>query len=161
MKQPEEFKIPPGEFPDGNRVVETIMRIHQAMLADSQGGEVRHAVPANVVKGMADIATNIWKAKAKMLDGASGEVRDEMKRVYRHIEGVLETLHEMGLEVKDHTGDPFDYGLPLKVITTQPTQGITRESVVETIKPTIYWQQQIIQTGEVVIATPAPTEIKV
>ena len=160
MKQPDEFKIPPGEFPDGNRVIETVLRIQQAMLVDSKGGvEVRHAVPANVVKGMADIATNAWKAKAKMLD-ASGEVRDEMKRVYRHIESVLESLHEIGLEVKDHTGDAFDYGLPLKVVTTQPTQGITRENVIETIKPTIYWQQQIIQMGEVVIATPATTETK-
>ncbi len=122
--------------------------------------EVRFSIPTNVVKGMADIATEVWKAKAKMLDGASGDVRSEMKRVYRHIESVLATLQEMGLEVKDHTGDAFDYGLPLKVITTQPTQGITRESVFETIKPTIYWQQQIIQMGEVVIATPASTEIK-
>ena len=162
MKHPDEFKIPPGEFPDGSRVIETVVRIHQAMLAESKGGgEVRHAVPANVVKGMADIATNIWKAKMKMLDGASGEVRDEMKRVYRNIESVLESLDEMGLELKDHTGDAFDYGLPLKVITTQPTQGITRENVIETIKPTIYWQQQIIQMGEVVIATPDSAETKV
>jgi len=162
MKQPDEFKIPPGEFPAGNRVIETVVRIPRAMLAEFKGsGEVRHAIPANVVKGIADIATNVWKTKAKMLDGASGEVRDEMKRVYRHIESVLESLHEMGLEVKDHTGDAFDYGLPLKVVTTQPTHGITRESVIETIKPTIYWQQQIIQMGEVVIATPASTETKV
>jgi hypothetical protein len=160
MKQPDEFKIPPVEFPDGNRVIETVVRIQQAMLAESKGGgEVRHTIPVSI-KDMANIATNVWKAKAKMLDGASGEVRDEMKRVYRHIESVLESLQEMGLEVKDHTGDAFDYGLPLKVVTTQPMQGITRENVIETIKPTIYWQQQIIQMGEVVIATPASTETK-
>lgn len=159
---PEEFNIPTPQWPDEQKVIDAVTTRIKAMLTTKDGGtEVRYAMPANVVKGMADIATNIWKAKAKMLDGASGEVRDEMKRVYRHIEGVLETLHEMGLEVKDHTGDAFDYGLPLKVITTQPTQGITRENVIETIKPTIYWQQQIIQMGEVVIATPAPTETKV
>ncbi|MEI9898153.1 MAG: hypothetical protein WDN28_30930 [Chthoniobacter sp.] len=159
---PEDFDIPTPQWPDEQKVVDAVTTRIRTMLNNKDGGvEVRHAVPANVIKGMADIATNIWKARTKMLDGASGEVRDEMKRVYRHIEGVLETLHEMGLEVKDHTGDAFDYGLPLKVITTQPTQGITRESVVETIKPTIYWQQQIIQMGEVVIATPASTETKV
>ena len=162
MKHPDEFKIQPGEFPDGNRIIETVLRIQQAMLAEAkEGGEASHTVPANVVKGMADIATNTWKAKGKMLDSASGEVRDEMKRVYRHVEGVLETLREMGLEVKDHTGDAFDYGLPLNVVTAQPTQGITRESVIETIKPTIYWKQQIIQRGEVVIATPSSTETSI
>jgi hypothetical protein len=159
MKHPDEFKIPPGEFPDERRVTEKVTAI---FAKSNGGGTVPDAVASqNVLKGMADIATNVWKAKAKMLDGASGEVRDEMKRVYRHIESVLESLREMGLELKDHTGDAFDYGLPLKVISTQPTQGITRENVIETIKPTIYWQHQIIQTGEVVIATPVSTETKV
>ena len=157
MKQPDEFKIPPAAFPDGSRVVEAITRAQQAAPMDP--AEARHSIPGKIVKGMADIATNAWKAKGKMLD-ASGEVRDEMKRVYRHIEGVLESLREMGLEVKDHTGDVFDYGLPLKVVTTQPTPGITREMVMETIKPTIYWERQIIQAGEVVIATPASPESK-
>jgi hypothetical protein len=41
----------------------------------------------------------------------------------------------------------------LTVITTQPTAGIAKERVIETIKPTIYWNETIIQTGEVVIAT--------
>jgi hypothetical protein len=157
MKQPDEFKIPPAEFPDGNKIIEKLLRVQKATLAECKGGddEVRHAVPPIVIKAMADIATNVWKAKTKMLDSGSGEVREGMKRVYRHIDGVLESFQEIGLEVKDHTGDAFDYGLPLKVITTQPTQGITRESVIETVKPTIYWHKQIIQMGEVVIATPA------
>ena len=57
--------------------------------------------------------------------------------------------------IKDHTGEIFDYGLPLNVVTTQPSPGITKERVLETLKPTIYWQEQMIQMGEVVIATPA------
>jgi hypothetical protein len=82
-------------------------------------------------------------------------VREEMKRVHRHIEAMFESFREMGLEIKDHTGEIFDYGLPLNVVTTQPTPGITKERVLETLKPTIYWQEQMIQMGEVVIATPA------
>ena len=159
---PEEFNIPAPQWPDRQKLIDEVTTRIKALLNTKDEGVdgTRHAVPVHVVKGMADIATNVWKAKVKMLDSASGEVRDEMKRVYRHIESVLDSLHEMGVEVKDHTGDAFDYGLPLKVVTTQPTQGITRESVLETIKPTIYWQQQIIQMGEVVIATPASTETK-
>jgi hypothetical protein len=156
MRQPDEFKISAAEFPDAKQVIEQILRIQQTGHAESnvESRELHYSIPPNVIKGMADIATNVWKAQTKMVDGASGEVRHEMKRIYRHIEAALESLRAIGLEVKDHTGDAFDYGLPLKVITTQPTEGITRESVLETIRPTIYWQQQIIQRGEVVIATP-------
>jgi len=114
-----------------------------------------------VIKCMAAIATNAWKAKNKMVDNSTGEVRDDMKRVYRHIEGILDTLGEMGIEVKDHTGDAFDYGLPLKLVTTQPTPGITKEKVIETIKPTVYCQKtRIIQMGEVVVATPIQQQEK-
>jgi hypothetical protein len=109
---------------------------------------------------LAVIATNAWKAKAKMLDNTTGEVRDGMKRVYRHIEAILESLQGMGIEIKDHTNDAFDYGMPLRVVTTQPTAGIAKERVLETIKPTIYWKKQIIQMGEVVIATPMQSQEK-
>lgn len=158
MQKPDEFKIPRAEFPDESKIIERLLRVQEAILAESRGGgdSVRYALPPNFLKTMADIATNVWKAKVKMLD-SSGETREEMKRVYRHVEGVMESFKEIGLEVKDHTGDAFDYGLPLNVVTTQPTQGITKESVIETIKPTVYWQKQILQRGEVVIATPAST----
>jgi hypothetical protein len=156
-----DFEIPAPQWPDQNQFIESVTTSFRTILAAGDSAtEIRHEIPSNVVKGMADIATNTWKAKSKMID-ASGQVLDEMKRVYRHIESVLETLHEVGLEVKDHTGDDFDYGLPLKVITTQPTQGVTRERVIETIKPTIYWQKQIVQMGEVVIATPSSAHTSV
>jgi hypothetical protein len=149
--------LPPVVFPDKEKVFEKLLRNQEAVLSalEQGGGEIRYAVPENVIKAMAVIATNAWKAKARMLDPASGEVRDDMKRVYRHIEAIFQAFGDMGLEIKDHTGDPFDYGLPLHVVTTQPTPGLTTERVLETIKPTIYWQRQVLQRGEVVIATPA------
>lgn len=151
----DEFKIPPAHWPDEQRVIDAVASQVRALLAQQGGsGEVQFAIPPNVIKGMADIATNAWKARTKMLDAASGEVRDDMKRVFRHVEGIIESLKELGLETKDHTGEAFDYGLPLKVVTTQPKEGISREVVTETIRPTIYWQNKIIQMGEVVIATP-------
>ena len=127
--------------------------------AGRDGARTKEQVTVEM-KTLAAIATNAWKAKAKMLDSASGEVREDMKRVYRHVESILESLHEMGIEIKDHTNEAFDYGLPLKVVTTQPTPGITKEKVIETIKPTVYWQKQIIQMGEVVVATPVPSQEK-
>lgn len=155
MKTPKEFEIPAPEFPDGGPAVESVVKSDDGALDASQG-------PANpspqVIKALAELATNAWKARTKMIDHATGEVRDEMKRVHRHIEGMLTTLQDLEIEVKDYTGDAFDYGLPLKVITTQPTAGLSREQVVETIKPTIIWKGQIVQMGEVVIATPTSTE---
>jgi hypothetical protein len=153
----DDFRIPSPSWPDEEKVIAALTREFKAMHMSPEAGKAstHYAVPEKVVKAIADVATNAWKAKMKMVDNASGETRDDMKRIYRHIEAIFDSFQEMGLEIKDHTGDTFDYGLPLKVVTTQPTQGLTKETVIETIKPTIYWQKQIIQMGEVVIATPA------
>jgi hypothetical protein len=106
------------------------------------------------VQDVIDIATQAWRARSKMIDPASGESREEMKRVFRHVEAILSSLSAMGFELKDHTGDGFDYGLPLRVVGTQPTAGLTRDTVIETLKPTIYWKNRIVQSGEVIVGTP-------
>jgi Cu/Ag efflux pump CusA len=154
---PDDFKIPPPQWPDEKRLIDALKTQIKSMFSSQgdAGAMIRHAVPEKTVMIIADVATNAWRAKTKMMDKSSGEVREDMKRVYRHIEAMFESFQEMGLEIKDHTGEIFDYGLPLKVVTTQPTKGIAQERVIETLKPTIYWQKQIIQMGEVVIATPA------
>lgn len=107
-----------------------------------------------MTRSLALLATQAWKLRQKMT-AADGSVRDESKRLFRHVEAMYEVFSSLGLEIKDHTGDNFDYGLPVRVITAQPTPGLAQERVIETVKPTIYWQKKIIQVGEVVIATPA------
>jgi hypothetical protein len=103
---------------------------------------------------LAAIVTSAWKARARMISAVDGEPHEETRRVFRHIESMFDAFDRLGLRAKDHTGDAFDYGMPLNVVTTQPTPGLAKERVIETIKPTIYWNQTIIQTADVVIATP-------
>lgn len=103
---------------------------------------------------IANIATNAWRAKLKMIDINTGEVRDDMKRVYRHVEAIIESLKQMGIEIIDFTGKPYDTGMALKVITFEKVNGLTREEISETIKPTILWHSKHIQYGEVIVGTP-------
>jgi hypothetical protein len=147
----EEFKIPLAKWPDPKELGQAIMDAADESSAPVQKLEVTTVF----AKAVAEIATHAWKSQTKMTEPETKETKNEYKSVYRHIESILEGLKDMGVEIQDHTGAPFDYGLPLKVVTTQPTQGISKERVIETFKPTIYWHGQIIQMGEVVIATPA------
>ena len=111
-------------------------------------------VPSSVVKTFATIATNIWRAKAKMVDPDTGEPKEEMKRVYRHIEAIIESLKQIGVETIDPVGRAYDSGMALKVITFEPTPGLSNEEIKETIKPSVAWQGRLIQIGEVIVGTP-------
>jgi len=111
-------------------------------------------VPTRVIQALATVATNAWRTQNKMTDEDTGEVKEEMKRAYRHVEAVFGALSEIGIEVRDMQGRAFDSGMALKVISFEPTPGLSREEITETIKPTVTWQGQLIQMGEVIVGTP-------
>ena len=149
----------PPESPDQEQLIRQLVKTQDLLRAALKEARAP-AFPTgsgyeDLQSGLAVIATNAWKARTKMTGGGTNEPREEMRRVYRHIEAMFDAFQQMGLQVRDHIGEEFDYGLPLTVLTTQPTPGLAKERVIETIKPTIYWHETMIQAGEVVIATPA------
>jgi len=103
---------------------------------------------------LAGLATQVWRARNRIIDPDTGEPREEMRRVHRHIEGAFEALGLMGLTLKDWLNQPYDPGLPVKVLTFQPTPGVTRDTVLEAVRPTVIWKDQIVQMGEVIVSIP-------
>jgi hypothetical protein len=51
--------------------------------------------------------------------------------------------------------DTYDEGQPMKVIASKPTPGLTAKRVGETLLPSVFWNERLVQNGEVEIATPA------
>ena len=149
--------------PDGDRGVEKLPKKEHGVSVEGEktSSEIRGVVPPVLVKSLANIATNAWKARSRTMDPNSGEVRDEMRRVCCDIERIQRCLNDLGIVVEDHTNMPFDYGLPWNVIATKPMPGIAKEIVTETLKPTVRWNQQIIQHAEVEIGTPTGQEVNV
>jgi hypothetical protein len=106
------------------------------------------------LKTAANIITSAWRAKVKMLDADTNEPTEPMKRVYRHVESIFDALKQMGVEHLDPVGRAYDSGMALKVITFEPTPGLSKEEIKETIKPSVIWQGRLIQMGEVIVGTP-------
>lgn len=107
-----------------------------------------------LLKPLAAAATNAWRAKTKMTDAATGEPLEEMRRVYRFVEGIFAALGDAGVRVLDSTGKVYDSGMALKVISFERVPGLGREEVIETIRPSVVWRDQLIQMGEVIVGTP-------
>lgn len=105
-----------------------------------------------------EVATHAWKASRRLAISQGTDIGSDAMRVARHLEGILESLGRFGLQIKDHTGEAFDYGQSLTVVASQAREGITQEVVAETIRPTIFLRHVRIQQGEVVIDTPKRAE---
>ena len=112
------------------------------------------------VRLLTSIATNSWKIRGRIMIDPKGEEpreelkKDDIKRLVRHLDSISEALTEFGVEIRDRTGEPYDFGLPEKIVSSMPRPGLTKELIVETLRPTIYWKSHIAQAGEVVIAVP-------
>lgn len=109
-------------------------------------------------RAVAELGTHAWKARRRLEKISGAELPGDLARLQRHLDGILDSLSSLGLQIKDHTGEQFDYGQSLTVVASQPRANITQEIVAETIRPTIYLQGHRIQQGEVVIYTPIGTK---
>jgi hypothetical protein len=101
---------------------------------------------------LADLATGLWRLRRRLLELSAGN--ETLRRPLRDAEQLLERLREDGVEVQDHTGTPYDATLSLTVAAFEPTPCLERESVLETLKPTVYHRGHRIQIGEVIVGLP-------
>jgi hypothetical protein len=149
---PREFRIDAPVWPDN-----LAARLRELTITQLTPANQQRPSAAPISLGLlADACTGLWRLRQRMLQPGTDRPLEEMRRAYRHLESTWDTLAEAGVEIIDHTGTPFDIGLALKVIAYQPTPEISSDCVLETIKPTIYFQRERLQMGEVIVATPQP-----
>jgi hypothetical protein len=106
---------------------------------------------------LAELATGVWRLRGKLADGesAAGEGTAKLLRsLARQVDSMADALTEAGVQVQSHTGEPFDAGQSVQVIAFTPSPAVRRETVVETITPTVYVGGRLAQLGEIVVATP-------
>ncbi|NOX51307.1 MAG: hypothetical protein GXP16_12355 [Gammaproteobacteria bacterium] len=96
-----------------------------------------------------DVLIGLWRIDAAVDKSAVGQrVADISSR--------LETkFGQAGYVVQDKTGQFYDPGMPLKVLTSIPKPGLSRPTILETISPTLLLNGKILKAGEVVVGVPA------
>jgi hypothetical protein len=102
-------------------------------------------------RSLADVATSLWRLRARV-----DRMDDAPRAVVRHLETAWDALTDAGVEIKDHAGEPFDVGLAMSVVAYQPTPGLHREQIIETVRPGVYLGDRSIQMAEVIVGTPDP-----
>ena len=147
--------------------VEQLQEIIGQVLEASQQQEPKHSdhegreffITGKPLESLIAIITYIWRIEDRVIDKHTQEPKDslpaeEVKKLSKYTEQIIDKLKSMGFEIKDRVGEQFDYGLPENVVATKPQPGLAHETVIETLMPTIYFQNKTIQRGEIVIATP-------
>ncbi len=157
---PPEFRIAPAPWPAD--LLTELRRIAQVQQAATVPSPAEQAPPAGAPaaepwdeQALADTVTNLWRAQRKV---ESEERAGPMRRVGRHVQAAWDSVGGLGVKILDHDGEPFDSGLSLEALAIQPQPGLRRETVIETVKPTIYLNERLIQMGQVIVGAPEKDE---
>lgn len=107
-----------------------------------------------ILRLLAEVTTGVWRTRQRMLSPGSQEPREEMRRAYRPLQATLDSLQQAGIEIVDRTNEKYVVGLAERIIAVEPTPGLNIEKIVETIRPAVYYQGNLLQQGEIIVGVP-------
>lgn len=149
MLYPKPFRIGHVPIP----TLETAKPDRNAVSDDSFAAiAAEQALAPDIQKLIVQLATNLWRINNK-LQGAD-ESDKTLRSIRRHTESALDTLAGGQVEIKDHTNEKYIPGMALDVLAFQPDLSVQDEIISETIKPSVYYQDKLVQRGEVVVLMP-------
>ncbi|QIF00982.1 hypothetical protein [Roseimicrobium sp. ORNL1] len=157
MKLPKTLEIPHVPFPTAEQMAGNAQETSPAKTEFSLEFIKRQE---EMMKSWIHITNQIWRLGTVVLDSDSGEAKTEfssqdIRKVANSLHTIQETIGSLGIRVIDRRNQEFDAGLPEQVVTEEAQEGITKERVIRTIRPTIMWHQTMVQRGEIDIAVPA------
>ena len=130
-----------------------------ASAAEAPAEPVPTAPPATDPTGLpddvlAELGTDLWRARRRLGDGQDRDAPREQRLAARSLRAAWDRLADAGVEVQEHDGMPFDVGMKLDVLAYQDDPNVTKETVLETVRPSVYRGERCIQVGEVIVAVP-------
>jgi hypothetical protein len=109
-------------------------------------------VPPDFMLLLADVWTKLWRVrKAIAKDEAD---RQTLAAYDKRLGDILDTIGELGFVIRDHTGEKFLNGMSLRVLLFQPHEGVAVETISETISPSVFYNNQLVRMGEVIVDMP-------
>ncbi|MGH3242435.1 MAG: hypothetical protein ACRDNL_18810 [Spirillospora sp.] len=146
------FRIGPPGWDDGRYA-----RLENVLAALE---ETEKALDGLDEKALADAASNLFSARRKLAQpGEDGRrLPKEARDAGRWLLKCDESLARAGLRIQGHDGDAYHPGRSLTALGFEEHRTLASETVVQTMRPTIYLHDRRIQIGEVIVGRPPTTE---
>ncbi|PZS33939.1 MAG: hypothetical protein DLM59_05610 [Pseudonocardiales bacterium] len=155
-----EFRIGPPAWDDVQRArLEQIVAMLSAAAAPAPPEQPVPEVPAPDAPApldegtLAGTATYLWRAQQK-LDSADEPASKQARQAGRYLRTARQALAGLGVVIQDHDNLAFHSGLALEVLVFQEDPALPSEVVLETVRPSVYFRDRLIQMGQVIVGGP-------
>jgi molecular chaperone GrpE (heat shock protein) len=78
----------------------------------------------------------------------------------RHVQTAWDALEAGGVSVHDPRGERYDPGMAVNPVTYIPDASVPPNTIVETLKPSVFWKDVLVQRADVILAAPAEKTAK-
>lgn len=95
---------------------------------------------------MIDITTEIWRLKKNI--NYKVDQKASLQYSFRKLENKLK---ELGYTCLDLSGEKYDEGMSAKVVYKEDMSDDTEVIIVETVLPTIFYENMVIRNGEIIV----------
>ena len=103
---------------------------------------------------LASVAIELWRIKTRLARALPLLPVKEARPLETSVLRMEELLAEAGVTIEDPVGRPYVEGERLEVLLFEPSAEVTRPTIVQTVKPSIYQNQVLLKPAEVIVATP-------
>ena len=159
MLLPKELEIPQIAPPSVTELLTQTGLESTNPIAATEGNQRLETEIGLMSKAMILITNQLWRLETVVNDPENGEMKtelssQEMRKIANALDAIKQSIGELGIRIKDRCNEDFHPGLPDQVVTEEPREGISKERIIRTIRPTIFWNQTMVQRGEIDIAVP-------
>jgi hypothetical protein len=164
-RYPPEFRIPCPLWPDDSQALTA--RVDAALAAVGSDYERVAAAlaalldrPAPELDGpladdaLADAALGLWRTHRRIANEDPDGTSRRARQLRRHVDTAWHGLGWAGITVHEHDNEPYHDGLNLTVAAWERRSGLSRETVIETVAPSILRATKVIRPGEVIVGYP-------
>lgn len=156
LRHPSEFRIPrPPLAPAHAEWAAAVLAEVETAEALAERARTPEGAGTDALLGA---AVGIWRALRKLDQGTGPLSAADLRQVRRQVHAGRQALLDDGLEIQEHDGMPFDSGQSLQALVFQDEPGLDRETVLETVRPSVYFRGERIQMGQVIVGRPAPRQ---
>ena len=157
LRYPLEFRIDAPSWPESvsdslNEIVQLMATppVPEAPMGTDEAGSQEELI--------AKLGTGLWALRSRILPlGDQADLSREMRTLFLTFQSTWNEFIQQGVEVKDHTGERVVGGEAFHIVGSQPMPEVACDQVIRTISPSIYYQDRLIQRGEVLVGTPQTT----
>ncbi|NUO19894.1 hypothetical protein HUU59_10630 [bacterium] len=108
---------------------------------------------SQLVQSIVVVATALWRIQTAI--NRSNSAADDLTiKIARHVDVAIESLKNAKVELRAYTDEPYTSGMAVNILAIQPTADVTQDTVGETVKPTIYFRDYIVQRADVIVFRP-------